>query len=149
MKGNIFIPKECKVGFNERTDTYTGLLVYVIDHDGKKWGKNHPGLDESILMFLLKNTKEKNLNIKTLRLIVCLRDPKKTVIEFNIPTTLMTEEVGKPLKIFIFNLKRILLIKLILSKVTITILVKNPPNEKIKSFEFDNEPLEGRRICIE
>lgn len=39
MKNNIFIPKLCKVGFNERNDTYTGMLGYVIYNDGKKWRK--------------------------------------------------------------------------------------------------------------
>ena len=37
MKSNIYIPKKIKVGFNEREDTYTGLLGYVIYHDGKVW----------------------------------------------------------------------------------------------------------------
>lgn len=39
MKETVFIPKKCKVGFNERTDTYTGKLGYVIYHDGKVWRK--------------------------------------------------------------------------------------------------------------
>lgn len=39
MKSTIVIPKKCKVGFNERKDTYTGLLGYVIYHDGKVWRK--------------------------------------------------------------------------------------------------------------
>lgn len=39
MKSTIFIPKKIKVGFNPRTDTYTGKLGYVIYHDGKKWRK--------------------------------------------------------------------------------------------------------------
>jgi len=39
MKSNIIIPKKIKVGFNPRTDTYTGMLGYVIYHDGKIWRK--------------------------------------------------------------------------------------------------------------
>lgn len=39
MKNTIFIPKKIKIGFNPRTDTYTGKLGYVIYHDGKKWRK--------------------------------------------------------------------------------------------------------------
>lgn len=39
MKTAIFIPKKIKVGFNTRTDTYTGKLGYVIYHDGKTWRK--------------------------------------------------------------------------------------------------------------
>jgi hypothetical protein len=39
MKSTLVIPKKCKVGFNERTDTYSGLLGYVIYHDGKTWRK--------------------------------------------------------------------------------------------------------------
>lgn len=39
MKTNIIIPKKIKVGFNLRQDTYTGMLGYVIYHDGKKWRK--------------------------------------------------------------------------------------------------------------
>lgn len=39
MKSNIIIPKKIKVGFNPRQDTYTGMLGYVIYHDGKTWRK--------------------------------------------------------------------------------------------------------------
>jgi len=39
MKTTILIPKICKVGFNERTDTFTGMLGYIIYFDGKKWRK--------------------------------------------------------------------------------------------------------------
>ena len=39
MKSNIFIPKRIKVGFNPRSDTYTGMLGYVIYNDGKVWRK--------------------------------------------------------------------------------------------------------------
>ena len=39
MKSNIIIPKKIKVGFNPRSDTYTGMLGYVIYHDGKVWRK--------------------------------------------------------------------------------------------------------------
>lgn len=35
MKTNIFIPKKIKVGFQERGDTFTKMLGYVIYHDGK------------------------------------------------------------------------------------------------------------------
>lgn len=30
MNSNIFIPRKIKVGFNNRKDTYTGKLAYVI-----------------------------------------------------------------------------------------------------------------------
>ena len=39
MNNTLFIADKIKVGFNPRTDTYTGLLGYVIGHDGKKWRK--------------------------------------------------------------------------------------------------------------
>jgi hypothetical protein len=39
MNTKLLIPKKCKVGFNPRTDTYTGKLGYIIAHDGKKWRK--------------------------------------------------------------------------------------------------------------
>lgn len=39
MNSKLFIADKIKVGFNERTDTYTGMLGYVIGHDGKKWRK--------------------------------------------------------------------------------------------------------------
>lgn len=39
MNTKIFVPKKCKVGFNPRNDTYTGMLGYVIYHDGKIWRK--------------------------------------------------------------------------------------------------------------
>lgn len=39
MKTTIVIPKLCKVGFNQRGDTYSGFLGYVIYNDGKVWRK--------------------------------------------------------------------------------------------------------------
>lgn len=39
MKTNIFIPKKIKVGFQERDDTFTKMLGYIIYHDGKVWRK--------------------------------------------------------------------------------------------------------------
>jgi hypothetical protein len=39
MDSNIFIPKKIKVGFQPRSDTFTGKLGYVIYHDGKVWRK--------------------------------------------------------------------------------------------------------------
>lgn len=39
MNSNILLPTKIKVGFNPRTDTYTGKLGYVIYHDGKVWRK--------------------------------------------------------------------------------------------------------------
>ncbi len=39
MNEKIFLPKKIKVGFNTRSDTYTGKLGYVIYHDGKVWRK--------------------------------------------------------------------------------------------------------------
>lgn len=35
----LFIPTLCKVGFQARSDTYTGKLGYIIAFDGKKWRK--------------------------------------------------------------------------------------------------------------
>ena len=37
----LFIPTKCKVGFNTRTDTYTGKLGYIIYNDGKVWRKEN------------------------------------------------------------------------------------------------------------
>lgn len=37
MNENIFIPKQCKVGFNERWNTFNGKLGFVIYTDGKVW----------------------------------------------------------------------------------------------------------------
>jgi hypothetical protein len=39
MNKQLFIPTKCKVGFNTKTDTYTGKLGYIIYHDGKVWRK--------------------------------------------------------------------------------------------------------------
>ncbi len=39
MNSNIVIPKKIKIGFNTRTDTYTGKLGYIIYNDGKVWRK--------------------------------------------------------------------------------------------------------------
>lgn len=41
MKNNLIIPKKCKVGFNERSDTFTGMLGYIIMHCGKVWRKEN------------------------------------------------------------------------------------------------------------
>lgn len=41
MKNTLIIPKKCKVGFNERSDTFTGMLGYIIMHDGKVWRKEN------------------------------------------------------------------------------------------------------------
>lgn len=35
MNTKIFIPKTCRVGFNERSDTYTKKLAYIIYYDAK------------------------------------------------------------------------------------------------------------------
>ena len=35
MKTNIFIPKRINVGYQERSDTYTGKLGYIIYYDEK------------------------------------------------------------------------------------------------------------------
>ena len=35
MKTNLFIPTKIKVGFQKRTDTFTGKLAYVIYYDEK------------------------------------------------------------------------------------------------------------------
>lgn len=39
MDEKIFIPTKCKVGFQNREDTYTKKLGYVIYNDGKVWRK--------------------------------------------------------------------------------------------------------------
>jgi len=39
MKNNIFIPKEIKVGFQHRENTYQGVLGYVIYKKGNEWKK--------------------------------------------------------------------------------------------------------------
>ena len=39
MKSTVVLPNKIKVGFNPRSDTYTGMLGYVIYHDGKVWRK--------------------------------------------------------------------------------------------------------------
>jgi hypothetical protein len=39
MNSKLFIAEKVKVGFNPRTDTYSGKLGYVIGYDGKKWRK--------------------------------------------------------------------------------------------------------------
>jgi hypothetical protein len=39
MNSKLFIAEKVKVGFNPRTDTYSGKLGYVIGFDGKKWRK--------------------------------------------------------------------------------------------------------------
>lgn len=41
MKSTVYIPKKCKVGFQNRNDTYSGKLGYIIYHDGKVWRKEN------------------------------------------------------------------------------------------------------------
>lgn len=58
MKSNIFVPKKINVGFQNRDDTYTGKLAYVVYYDekGKLRKKNH-GTDGEIKTSQMKNLK--------------------------------------------------------------------------------------------
>jgi hypothetical protein len=61
----LFIPKKCKVGFNKRSDTYSGKLGYVIAWDGKKWRKEPSWLgwiEKHVDSEYLQKAKEKDFN---------------------------------------------------------------------------------------
>ena len=56
MKANIFIPKKINVGFQNRDDTYTGKLAYVIYYDEKgNYEKKNHGIVGEIKIFQMKN----------------------------------------------------------------------------------------------
>jgi hypothetical protein len=61
MNSKLFIPDKIKVGFNPRKDTYTGLLGYIIGHDGKKWRKE-PSWESWRYEYLEDNEFEKYKN---------------------------------------------------------------------------------------
>lgn len=50
MKSQLFIASKVKVGFNLRSDTYTGRLGYVIGFDGKNGEKNHHGMGGDFIL---------------------------------------------------------------------------------------------------
>jgi len=58
MADNIYIPKQCKVGFRERWDTVTGKLGFVIYTDGKVWRQEKSWLswiDDSFNSIIFNN----------------------------------------------------------------------------------------------
>jgi len=137
-KNTIFIPKLCKVGFNPRSDTYTGYLGYVIYYDGKKWRKI-TSWENWIYDYIsdeeyqeIKNEQYKN---KIQMLLKKWEDGKRRnsyyvegrgwkYLDDNIETREEAEKVFK-YEEFKPNIRR------------------KSPDEKIKPFEFDNVPTEG------
>lgn len=89
----LFIPTKCKVGFNPRSDTYTGKLGYVIAHDGKKWRKEL-SWNNWVYKYL---TKEEYNALPERQRYRCSSDKSIKPVEFdNIPTEgfVLNKDVG-------------------------------------------------------
>ena len=133
MKENIFIPKKCKVGFNERADTYTGMLGYVIYFDGKKWRKE-PSWESWRTKYISEEEWERQkLNSYNNHIDGLFRRvengsvevygyPRRTLTGITCKEDLMREE---PYEKYKYSNRG------------------QSHNEKIKPLEFDNEPMEG------
>lgn len=142
MKTNIVIPKKCKVGFNPRNDTYTGMLGYVIYHDGKVWRKEkswedwrYKFVDESsieidkrksydnfikYIFTNLKYTKERNPTLTETTQWINGRN-----ITVNLDSTI--DEIMELHKYSEFSYSP----------------HKQSSNPNVKPLEFDNVPIEG------
>jgi len=136
MKSNIFIPKKCKVGFNERSDTYTGVLGYVIYNDGKVWRKESSW----------ESWREKFIEPDEAE--------RKKLEQYNNDISRAFEQVQNDdySKRYWWGSKYVDISKATSKEELMTLLnyerhlyrnYKESSNEKIKVLEFDNEPLDG------
>lgn len=137
MNDKIFIPKLCKVGFNPRTDTYTGMLGYVIYNDGKTWRKEQSWESwrykyETPEEFERKKLESYNSQINGL-FERSQRNDHRIERHWNgkdyvtIENITSKEDIMKKLTYENFRYNS----------------VNTSADEKIKPFEFENEPLEG------
>ena len=137
MKSTVFIPKLCKVGFNERSDTYSGKLAYVIYHDGKKWKK-----EESWKNWIVKYMSQDEFNQHNLDLYNSIAE--------KILKSEITNDYGKWFSYIGYrkgNVNTIedayKLIGPIKDFIKIVSNNKISTNIGIKPYEFDNIPIEG------
>jgi len=136
MNSKIFIPKLCKVGFNTRTDTYTGMLGYVIYNDGKKWRKEQSWESWRYKYETPEDFERKKLdayNSQITRLFEWSQRGGK----------LERQWIGREY----VTIENIMSKEDIMAKITYEDFHFNSGNtssdEKIKPVEFNNEPLEG------
>lgn len=130
MNSNIILPKKCKVGFDPRSDTYTGMLGYVIFHDGKVWRKEKSW--EGWRTKFRDPAEYKRLKQKEYDRVINEAVKKRKVYGYygngwlNQPIK-GREEAMDVLPFSDFKPS----------------LGKWSDNEKVKPLEFDNEPIEG------
>jgi hypothetical protein len=137
MKSTIFIPKLCKVGFNERSDTYTGVLGYVIYNDGKVWRKENSWESWREKYISPEEEEQKKLdsyNRQMKNAFDQVQNNNKRSKEYwwnreyvDISGASSIEDIMKLLKYEEFDYRG----------------GNESSNEKIKVLEFNNEPLEG------
>lgn len=138
MKRSIFIPKTCKVGFNEREDTYSGRLGYVIYHDGKKWRK-----EDSWNGWIENYTSEEEFEAKKLESYNTLA--KQLLEKANRNGGKVDQwnyQLGKFIKGSITTIEEAFALIGPYEKYEFY-LRKSSTDEKIKPFEFPNEAREG------
>lgn len=155
MKSTIFIPKLCKVGFNERSDTYTGMLGYVIYNDGKKWRK-----EESWKSWIydympaeeVEREKQKQYSDYLTSMLNNVKREQERPNHHNIVDGKLKYYVGghftlpapSPYHAFLdFNSTMESLSKELPYETFIPRLGRKSSNEKIKPIEFENVPMEG------
>jgi hypothetical protein len=91
MNNKLFIADKVKVGFNPRTDTYSGKLGYVIGFDGKKWRKEtswegwryHYMDDDTYQQKRREQYNERIANAKKNMLIILLNIKKILIVGIN------------------------------------------------------------------
>lgn len=139
MNTNILIPQKCKVGFNPRQDTYTGMLGYIIYNDGKVWRK-----EKSWDGWIYNYMDDDEYESKKL-------DAYNEIIEKILNSqprgsdNKCTEYTGHPRYWVTFDpvSTREEAEKLIPYREYVPNLGKTSNNPKVKPFEFENVPMEG------
>lgn len=143
MNSNIIIPDKCKVGFNLRSDTYTGVLGYVIMWDGKKWRKE-PSWESWREKYISKEEFSK-LEGEALE----LRNENLTNTYNNAVDYIKNTPIKGEKDYSWDSYKRISLLSLeeYIEECNKTYRYYSPTksyyNEKLKVIEFDNIPQEG------
>lgn len=136
MKSTIFIPKLCKVGFNDRSDTYTGRLAYVIYNDGKKWRK-----EDSWNSWIKEFKSEEEMNQ--------IKIDRYNQIANQILSSVVNGTVDKwfagwgQVKGQVETIEDVYKILGPIEKFKPTGLNRISSDPKMKPFEFENKPTEG------
>lgn len=154
MKSTIFIPKLCKVGFNERSDTYTGMLGYIIYNDGKKWRKED-SWNSWIYKYITAEDFEKEKQIKYENLLRNILGTavrvKSDMSRYKIVDNKFEYYLGHMHDLFAqsryhyvdLESTRESLEKEIPYESFKPTISGHSTNEKIKPIEFENVPMEG------